>query len=114
MYHSVIVIFAVLPLVRGDFSLTILHTNDVHSRITQVDKYGAACTEDKAREGVCYGGVARRFTKLQEIRSTQDNVVLVDGGDQFQGTTWFYYYEGKEASHFMNKLKYDVMVSLSH
>lgn len=32
-------------------------------------------------------------------------------GDQFQGTLWFYVYKGMAAGHFMNKAKYDVMVS---
>ena len=45
------------------YDLTILHTNDVHTRIEQTNKYGGSCSEDDANEGKCYGGVARRHTK---------------------------------------------------
>lgn len=46
------------------FTLTILHTNDVHSHIEESSKYGGLCTEDLKREGKCYGGVARIVTKV--------------------------------------------------
>lgn len=56
------------------------------------------------------GGVARRKTKIDEIRKEKENVLLLDAGDQFQGTVWFNIYKGLEAAHFMNLLKYDAQV----
>lgn len=96
------------------FDLTILHTNDVHARIEQMNKYGGTCSPDDAQEGKCFGGVARRFTKIREIRNTHPNVVLLDGGDQFQGTVWYNYYRGNASAYFINKLNYTVGVRSVH
>ncbi|XP_035534500.1 snake venom 5'-nucleotidase-like [Morone saxatilis] len=64
--------------------------------------------------GGCFAGVARRATVINRIRSSQSNVLLLDAGDQFQGTVWFNYYKGAEAAHFMNKLRYDAMAFGNH
>ena len=97
--------------VQCDFTLTLLHTNDAHARIEQSDINGGSCTPEDVAENDCYGGIARRYTKLKELRATHDNVLLLDGGDQFQGTLWFNYYSGNATKYFMNKLQYDAMVS---
>ena len=92
--------------------LTIMHTNDVHARYEEFDKGTVKCDRREDKQPVCYGGVARRATMVKQIRDeVGDNVLFLDGGDQFQGTLWFYVYEGHSASFFMNKLGYDVMVS---
>lgn len=96
------------------FDLRIMHTNDVHARFEQFNKYGSTCSEEDATEGNCFGGVARRVTKINEIRSSYENTLLLDGGDQFQGTQWFYYYQGRAAAYFMNQMSYTAMVSCSY
>ncbi|KAK3522692.1 hypothetical protein QTP86_029695 [Hemibagrus guttatus] len=96
-------------LTAADWELTILHTNDVHARVEETNKDSGKCTK-----GDCYAGVARRFTKIQEIRRREKNVLLLDAGDQFQGTVWFNYYKGDEAAYFMNKLGYDAMALGNH
>ena len=93
------------------YQLTILHTNDVHARFDEFNKYGTNCSPEDAAAGKCFGGVARRHTKVTEIRSTHENVLFLDAGDQFMGTLWFYVYEGKATSYFMNRLGYDVSVN---
>ncbi|KAH3713985.1 hypothetical protein DPMN_073788 [Dreissena polymorpha] len=93
------------------FDLTILHTNDVYARFEQFNKYGSDCSEKEAGSSQCYGGVARRLTKLNEIRLSHSNLLLLDAGDQFMGTLWFFVYKGMAAASFMNKLGYDVTVS---
>jgi len=95
------------------FDLTILHTNDVHSRFEQFNKYGSACSGDDAAANKCFGGVARRQTKIKDIRSALDNVLLLDAGDQFLGTNWFALYRGMASAYFMGRLGYDAMVSLN-
>ncbi|XP_061098371.1 snake venom 5'-nucleotidase-like [Conger conger] len=89
--------------------LTLLHTNDAHARIEETSARSGACTK-----GSCFAGVARRFTKIKDIRSRERNVLLLDAGDQFQGTVWFNYYKGAEAAYFMNKLGYDAMALGNH
>ncbi|KAJ8270818.1 hypothetical protein GJAV_G00119630 [Gymnothorax javanicus] len=93
----------------ANFELTLLHTNDVHARVEETNEHSGACTK-----GSCFAGVARRFTKIKEIRNRERNVLLLDAGDQFQGTVWFNHYKGAEAAYFMNKLKYDAMALGNH
>ena len=105
-----IVLFALTIAVNGDYKLTLLHTNDVHARFEQTDKYTAKCSPAKVAEGKCFGGIARRVTKVRELRASNPNVLFVDAGDQYQGTLWFYVHKGAAAAHFMNKISYDAMV----
>ena len=51
---------------------------------------------------------------MEEIRRSHDNVLLLDAGDQFQGTIWFLYYQGDVTAHFMKRLGYDAMVRTTH
>lgn len=88
------------------WELTILHTNDVHSRLEQTSEDSTKCIN----ASLCVGGVARLFTKVQQIRQAEPNVLLLDAGDQYQGTIWFTVYKGAEVAHFMNALRYDAMV----
>ena len=94
------------------FELTILHTNDVHARIEETNKYGGPCTHADSIAKKCFGGVARRQTAIKDIRATHRNVLLLDAGDQFQGTVWFTIYKGLATAFFMNKLGYDAMVRI--
>lgn len=94
----------------ASLQITILHTNDVHARVEQTNKDSGKCGSPTD----CYGGVARRLTKIKEIRTTHKNVLLLDGGDQFQGTIWFNVYKGDEAAYFMNYLNYDAMALGNH
>lgn len=91
------------------WDLVLLHTNDVHARVEETSKHSGKCGS-----GDCFAGVARRATEIKRIRKSESNVLLLDAGDQFQGTVWFNYYKGAEAAHFMNKLRYDAMVRNIH
>uniref|UniRef100_A0A8C4NUY8 5'-nucleotidase n=1 Tax=Dicentrarchus labrax TaxID=13489 RepID=A0A8C4NUY8_DICLA len=109
-----------LLLLLGFFStsaawdLVLLHTNDVHARVEETSKHSGKCSSSRSSGGGCFAGVARRATVVNRIRSSQTNVLLLDAGDQFQGTVWFNYYKGAEAAHFMNKLRYDAMAFGNH
>ncbi|CAF89930.1 unnamed protein product, partial [Tetraodon nigroviridis] len=92
------------------WDLVLLHTNDVHARVEETDLYSGKC----GGGGGCLGGVARRSTLIQRIRSSHSSVLLLDAGDQFQGSVWFSFYKGAEAAHFMNTLRYDAMAVGNH
>jgi 5'-nucleotidase len=98
----------------ADYSLTILHTNDFHSRIEPINKYDSTCSAEDNAEGKCFGGTARLDTVIKDRRAATNNSILVDGGDQFQGTLFYTYYKGKAAAEFMNKLGYDAMTVGNH
>ncbi len=96
------------------FQLTILHTNDTHGRIDQFTEVGSRCTPADAAEDRCVGGVARRATIIKQVRAEGGNFLLLDGGDQFQGTLFYTKHKGEEASTFMNLLGYDAMAVGNH
>ncbi|XP_072218766.1 snake venom 5'-nucleotidase-like [Leuresthes tenuis] len=93
------------------WDLVLLHTNDVHARVEETSVHSGKCNPSR---GECFGGVARRAAMIRRIRAAESNVLLLDAGDQFQGTVWFNYYKGAEAAHFMNELRYDAMVFGNH
>jgi len=99
---------------ESHFSLTVLHTNDIHSRIEEIDEYGSMCKQTDRKQGKCYGGIARIATKLKEIRRSVPNVNSLDAGDQQTGTLWYDVFEGNATAYFINKLRYDAMVLGNH
>ncbi|SLN67629.1 Trifunctional nucleotide phosphoesterase protein YfkN precursor [Aquimixticola soesokkakensis] len=118
MLNRILTSTAVLALSAGaaaaDYSLTIFHTNDFHARFEPVSAYDSTCSAEDNTAGDCFGGTARLVTALEAARAQTDNSILVDGGDQFQGTLFYTYYKGKMAAEFMNKLGYDAMTVGNH
>lgn len=86
--------------------LTILHTNDVHSRIEPFPMDGSR------NQGL--GGVARRSALIKKIRSEQPNVLLLDAGDIFQGTPYFNLYGGELEIKLMSDMGYDAATMGNH
>ena len=86
--------------------LTLLHTNDVHSRL-----------EPFAMDGSKYegqGGVAARAAFIAQIRSEEEHVLLLDAGDIFQGTPYFNLYKGEPEMKAMSMMRYDAVTMGNH
>ncbi len=86
--------------------LTILHTNDVHSRI---DPFPMDGSKYQGR-----GGVAPRAALINKIRSEEKNVLLFDAGDIFQGTPYFNLYGGELEIKMMSMMGYDAGIMGNH
>ncbi len=86
--------------------LTILHTNDVHSRIEPFPMDGSK------NEGL--GGAAKRATLIKRIRKEQKNVLLLDAGDMFQGTPYFNFFGGEVEMKLMSQMGYDAATIGNH
>ena len=118
MLHRILASTCALALSTGaamaDYSLTILHTNDFHDRFEPISAYDSTCAAEDNAAGECFGGTARLVTALAEARARANNSILVDGGDQFQGTLFYTYYKGSMTAEFMNKLGYDGMTVGNH
>ncbi len=84
--------------------LTILHTNDTHSRI---DPF-----EDGEYKG--FGGVVARKKIIDEVRANEHNNLLLDAGDIFQGTPYFNMYNGEIEMKAMSYLGYDASTIGNH
>lgn len=98
----------------AEYSLTILHTNDFHARFEPISKYDSGCGAEDNAEGKCFGGSARLATAIEAARARSNNSILLDGGDQFQGTLFYTYYKGALAAEMMNRMGYDAMTVGNH
>ncbi|MFA4868782.1 MAG: metallophosphoesterase [Pedobacter sp.] len=91
----------------GDvIKLTILHTNDVHSRIEPFPMDGSR------NQGL--GGTARRAALINSIRAKDQNVLLLDAGDIFQGTPYFNKFGGELEIKLMTAMGYDAATMGNH
>ncbi len=81
--------------------ITILHTNDQHSRIEPFE----VSTDEKYSNK---GGFARRAALIHKIRQQEENVLLLDAGDVVQGTPYFNLFGGNLEYQLMSKMGYDV------
>ncbi|MCB1422568.1 MAG: 5'-nucleotidase C-terminal domain-containing protein [Nitratireductor sp.] len=103
---------------NADYVLDILHTNDVHSRIQSVNKYNSTCSAEDEGESKCFGGMARLKAKIDERRvalaEENANVLVLDAGDQFQGSLFYTTYKGEAAVEFLNMIKPDAMAVGNH
>ncbi len=98
----------------ADFNLTVLHTNDFHARFEPISRFDSGCSSEDNTEGKCFGGSARLVTGVEAAKARAENWLLVDGGDQFQGTLFYTFYKGKAAAEMMNKMGYDGMTVGNH
>ena len=98
----------VLPSFIGEKQrhITILHTNDTHSHIEPF--------ESNHHKNPNKGGVAKRATLIEKIRKENENTLLLDAGDIFQGTPYFNYFGGELEFKLMSMLKYDVATIGNH
>ncbi len=86
--------------------LTILHTNDVHSRLEPFPMDGSR------NQGLA--GVAARAELIKKIRSEEEQVLLLDAGDIFQGTPFFNLYKGEPEMKAMAAMQYDAATMGNH
>ncbi len=86
--------------------LVILHTNDTHSTIEPFPS--------KHSKFPNMGGVSKRHTILQKIRSEEEHVLLLDAGDIFQGTPYFNTFNGELEMKLMSLLQYDAATMGNH
>lgn len=95
---------------EGALSLTILHTNDTHSHIAGINKYGNACFDDTD----CRGGLARIATAIRTAKSRSDNIIALDAGDQFQGTLFYSVNKWPMLAELDQHMPYDAMTLGNH
>lgn len=103
---------------QADFTLHVLHTNDFHSRVEPINKYDSTCDAETIAKGECFGGSARLATKIAELRKAAEDkgeaVILIDAGDQYQGSLFYTHYKGKDTAELMNRLGYQAMAVGNH
>jgi 5'-nucleotidase/UDP-sugar diphosphatase len=101
--HCFFALLAVAATANADYTLTVLHTNDLHAHI------------EPSRVGqTTLGGYAKQATLVKKYRAEDPNVILLNGGDTFQGTLYFTQYTGLADLALMNAIGYDGMAVGNH
>ncbi|WDZ76027.1 5'-nucleotidase C-terminal domain-containing protein [Ensifer adhaerens] len=100
----------------ADYELNILHINDLHSRIESINKFDSTCSAEEEGKNECFGGVARLKALIDQKRQELSgrNVLLLNAGDNFQGSLFFTTYKGLAEAEFLNLMKFDAMTVGNH
>lgn len=100
----------------ADYQLNILHFNDFHSRVESINKFDATCSAAEEAKNECFGGAARLKTIIDQRRAALagQNVLVLDAGDNFQGSLFYTTYKGAAEVEFLNAVKIDAMTVGNH
>jgi 2',3'-cyclic-nucleotide 2'-phosphodiesterase (5'-nucleotidase family) len=85
---------------KDTVEITILHTNDVHSRVSF-----------SANDGM---GYEKLSTIVKEMRAKNPNTLVMDAGDAFHGQTISTLNKGESIVQIMNTVGYDLMTVGNH
>ncbi|MEI4485876.1 bifunctional metallophosphatase/5'-nucleotidase [Frigidibacter sp. MR17.14] len=103
---------------HADYTLHVLHINDLHSRIQSINKYDSTCGDEGEAKGECFGGIARVKTEINAMRDKLKaegaNVIVLDAGDQYQGSLFYSTYKGKLVAELMTDIGFDAMAVGNH
>lgn len=100
-YYSSLIIFLFAICITTNAqekNITILHTNDTHSRIEPLPK---------SEYGDSLGGIQYRIDYINEVRRQNKHVLLFDAGDFVQGTPYFNLFKGRVETQALNLMHYD-------
>lgn len=83
----------------GTKTITILHTNDIHSRV------------EESKEGI---GYAKLSTMIKQQKAANPNTLVLDAGDTFHGQTIANLERGESIVKIMNSIGFDAMEPGNH
>jgi len=101
----------------ADYQLNILHINDLHSRIEPINKFDSTCSAAETEKKECFGGIARVKGAIDARRAelgANANILVLDAGDQFQGSLFYTQYKSGPVAEFMNGIGFDAMAIGNH
>ena len=85
----------------GSGEVTLIHMGDLHGHL--VPRPGFR----EGQSGQMLGGLARMYTKIQEIRAREKNTLLVNGGDTVQGSAEVLFTRGQAMIEVLNRFNID-------
>jgi 5'-nucleotidase len=94
---------------QSEFDLTVLHINDFHARFEETNDEGGTCKSEE-----CIGGFSRVYEVISEALAQHPDSVLLNGGDNFQGTLWYNLFKWNVTQYFLNKLPFEAVVLGNH
>ncbi|RYP74780.1 hypothetical protein DL770_007544 [Monosporascus sp. CRB-9-2] len=96
---------------EGNYNISFYHINDVHAHLDQFSSSGTDCTRP---ERGCYGGYARVKTVIDKTRPDHPDSLLLNAGDEFQGTLFYSFYRGEKIAEVLNEMEFDAMTLGNH
>lgn len=81
--------------------LVIMHTNDVHGNVRPARPRNR-------------GGMLRTKVAIDSIRNAEEHTLLLDAGDDVQGSLYFTLFGGRVEYEMMNRLGYDMVTIGNH
>ena len=92
----------------GNFSLTIVHTNDTHAHLEPT----LLTLGGKPNQPL--GGFPRVISLFDRFRASERNVLFLHAGDVFQGTLYFNQYRGLADRYFLHRMGVRAMAIGNH
>jgi 5'-nucleotidase len=92
------------------FQLSIVHINDFHARFEETNDRSLACLQGQT----CIAGFARMKTVVDSLMAKRENSILLNAGDNFQGTFWYNLLRYNVTAHFLNLLPTDATTLGNH
>ncbi|KAI2607867.1 Metallo-dependent phosphatase [Hypoxylon sp. NC1633] len=95
----------------GNYNISFYHINDVHAHLDEFAAAGTDCTNPSRG---CYGGYARIKTVIDGTRPEHNDSLLLNVGDEFQGTLFYTFYGGEKIADTLNQMGFDAMTLGNH
>ncbi|CAN7987986.1 unnamed protein product [Ixodes hexagonus] len=114
LFCAVAAAFGAVVAGSAEFTVTVLHTNDVHGRFEEITPDGTRCPKTSAEKGLCVGGIARQKKLVDDVRSKGGNVLFLNTGDYYQGSLWYYLLGAQIVVDAVNYLQHDAMTLGNH
>ncbi|KAJ2719225.1 hypothetical protein GGI07_005334 [Coemansia sp. Benny D115] len=102
----------------GQYSVRLIHTNDLHARFTPYDSQGEAC-DPKNTTARCVGGAAYIKTAIDHLRLAdgvqgERNTMLLNAGDELQGSLFHVLFRGNVSADLLNAYRPDALTLGNH
>lgn len=105
---STTTILALPPQPSDLFELPIIHINDFHARFEETSPQSRDC---KPQMDNCIGGFSRLYTAVTTLKKQHPEALVLNAGDNFQGSTLYKVHKWNITQYFMNMLPADAYVS---
>ncbi len=101
------------PLFPGaDFTLTVMHTNDVHSSYGGTTDTGMTCYAALCEGGS--GGYVRLDQAVRAIRKDTPAALFLDAGDIFQGSLFWIQHKERMPAALIDRMNYQAIIPGNH
>src|SRR4051812_35675162 len=93
----------------ADYTLTVLHVNDVRSAFQPIKADGSVCTAAERAGPACVGGAARLAAAIERERKATHSLIVVAAGGFFTGSDLWDRYKDQVVSNLMGRMQFDAL-----